>query len=153
MRIARVPEEQGTNASFSFLRRKRKPWGIFSKTLVPKGGLEPPHLTAYAPQTYVSTNSTTWANLKAQYFKPGAPSRVRTYNQRFRRPLLFQLSYGCESSLPEQVKRIIEKISKKANYFTLFFQNCDGSTHISSESFSCFQLFPEHILDINLTLC
>ena len=25
----------------------------------------------------------------------GAPSRVRTYNQRFRRPLLFQLSYGC----------------------------------------------------------
>ncbi len=28
----------------------------------------------------------------------GAPSRVRTYNQRFRRPLLFQLSYGCRLS-------------------------------------------------------
>ena len=26
----------------------------------------------------------------------GAPSRVRTYNQRLRRPLLFQLSYGCK---------------------------------------------------------
>ncbi len=24
---------------------------------VPGGGLEPPHLTAYAPQTYLSTNS------------------------------------------------------------------------------------------------
>ena len=27
--------------------------------------------------------------------RTGAPSRVRTYNQRLRRPLLFQLSYGC----------------------------------------------------------
>ena len=39
-----------------FYRQKRKP-------MVPKGGLEPPHLTAYAPQAYVSTNSTTWANV------------------------------------------------------------------------------------------
>ncbi len=33
--------------------------------LVPKGGLEPPRVAPYAPQTYVSTNSTTsacWEN-------------------------------------------------------------------------------------------
>ncbi len=29
--------------------------------MVREGGLEPPHLTAYAPQTYVSTSSTTRA--------------------------------------------------------------------------------------------
>ena len=31
------------------------------KTFVPGTGLEPAHLAAYAPQTYVSTNSTTRA--------------------------------------------------------------------------------------------
>gem|GEM_PF-4818680 len=34
---------------------------LLSNILVPKMGLEPTHLSAYAPQAYVSTNSTTWA--------------------------------------------------------------------------------------------
>lgn len=29
--------------------------------IVPRRGLEPPHLTAYAPQAYVYTSFTTWA--------------------------------------------------------------------------------------------
>ncbi len=31
---------------------------------MPKGGLEPPRVAPYAPQTYVSTNSTTSAKTK-----------------------------------------------------------------------------------------
>ncbi len=34
----------------------------FDCILVPKKGFEPSHLTAYASETYVSTNSTTWAS-------------------------------------------------------------------------------------------
>ncbi len=57
--------------------------------MVPEKGLEPLHLSAYAPQAYMSTIPSPGQKIY------GAPSRVRTYNQRFRRPLLFQLSYGC----------------------------------------------------------
>ena len=39
----------------------RKP---LTRGLVPKGGLEPPRVAPYAPQTYVSTNSTTSAQLQ-----------------------------------------------------------------------------------------
>src|SRR3990167_3225154 len=35
---------------------------------MPRGGLEPPWLAPYAPQTYVSTNSTTWAISRTNYF-------------------------------------------------------------------------------------
>ena len=49
----------------------------------------------------------------------GAPSRVRTYNQRFRRPLLFQLSYGC-MFLIWISSGIIEISLKKANFFYIF---------------------------------
>lgn len=34
---------------------------FFRRGFVPKAGLEPASLAAYAPQTYVYTNSTTWA--------------------------------------------------------------------------------------------
>lgn len=39
----------------------------------------------------------------------GAPSRVRTYNQRFRRPLLFQLSYGCMFPYSECLRIIVKR--------------------------------------------
>lgn len=45
----------------------------------------------------------------------GAPSRVRTYNQRFRRPLLFQLSYGCMSPYFGASSGIIDIKEKKSN--------------------------------------
>ena len=45
----------------------------------------------------------------------GAPSRVRTYNQRFRRPLLFQLSYGCMSPYFGASRRIIGIKDEKSN--------------------------------------
>ena len=34
-----------------------------SDFLVPRGGLEPPHLLAHEPESCVSTNSTTWAGV------------------------------------------------------------------------------------------
>ena len=34
---------------------------------VPRGGLEPPRIAPYAPQTYVSTSSTTWAFSKTKH--------------------------------------------------------------------------------------
>ncbi len=37
-------------------------------SLVPRRGLEPPSLAAYAPQAYAYTNSATWAILKNQIF-------------------------------------------------------------------------------------
>src|SRR5712692_2761274 len=43
------------------------PWSIhlcLDRGLVPKGGLEPPRVAPYAPQTYVSTSSTTSACLE-----------------------------------------------------------------------------------------
>ena len=39
---------------------------------MPKGGLEPPRVTPYAPQTYVSTNSTTSAKGGLSVFKLAA---------------------------------------------------------------------------------
>ena len=33
------------------------------RSLVPRGGLEPPHLSAHEPESCVSTNSTTWAGV------------------------------------------------------------------------------------------
>ena len=93
----------------SFLRM-RVFWDFL---MVPEGGLEPPHLSAYAPQAYMSTIPSPGQKIY------GAPSRVRTYNQRFRRPLLFQLSYGC-MFLIWISRRIIEKYVKKANFFYIF---------------------------------
>ncbi len=37
---------------------------------MPKGGLEPPRVAPYAPQTYVSTNSTTSASEKIESIRP-----------------------------------------------------------------------------------
>ena len=50
-------------------------------------GLEPTHLSAYAPQAYVSTNSTTWANLRKVFLMRffalfGASSENRTRTSR-----------------------------------------------------------------------
>ena len=39
----------------------KKPCGFFSKNSVPRTGLEPARLATYAPETYASTNSATWA--------------------------------------------------------------------------------------------
>ena len=127
--------------------------------MVPEGGLEPPHLSAYAPQAYMSTipspGQNYWIYLYLYMYPSrvsshfvetrsreygsrifavahfeshiyhsitragegfyGAPSRVRTYNQRFRRPLLFQLSYGCVFPYNSGSSWIIEKSVKKAN--------------------------------------
>ena len=98
-----------TLKKLSFLRM-RVFWDFL---MVPEGGLEPPHLSAYAPQAYMSTIPSPGQKIY------GAPSRVRTYNQRFRRPLLFQLSYGC-MFLIWISRRIIEKYVKKANFFYIF---------------------------------
>ena len=37
---------------------------MFSKNSVPRTGLEPARLATYAPETYASTNSATWAYLR-----------------------------------------------------------------------------------------
>ena len=42
---------------------------VFKKKTVPGTGLEPAYLTAYAPQTYVSTNFTTRAGLRGKAAK------------------------------------------------------------------------------------
>ena len=48
-------------AEMSRSYEENKKWSydfsIGNSTSVPGGGLEPPHLAAYAPQTYLSTNS------------------------------------------------------------------------------------------------
>jgi hypothetical protein len=41
--------------------------------VVPKGGLEPPRVAPYAPQTYVSTNSTTSARPKTLNYQTLCP--------------------------------------------------------------------------------
>lgn len=43
----------------SDIRHQDIGYPISETYVVLRGGLEPPHLTAYAPQTYVSTSSTT----------------------------------------------------------------------------------------------
>lgn len=108
----------------SFGKRKtpifRREFLIFP--MVPKGGLEPPHLSAYAPQAYMSTISS-----PGQIFS-GAPSRVRTYNQRFRRPLLFQLSYGCLfSTYPESNSADYRKNFLKGKFFLRIWKYADNS--------------------------
>src|SRR6185312_9200744 len=45
--------------------------------MVPRTGLEPARLTAHAPQTCVSTNSTTWANKWGRANKTDAPGLVQ----------------------------------------------------------------------------
>ena len=60
--------------------------------MVPEMGLEPTHLAAYAPQTYVSTippPGQILSDFLTTEVIIGAPSRIRTYNQRLRRPLLY----------------------------------------------------------------
>ena len=51
--------------------------------LVPKGGLEPPRVAPYAPQTYVSTNSTTSAH-SSELFVVQRLARAITYSASFR---------------------------------------------------------------------
>ena len=44
------------------LRKKLSRWfNTLKIVIVPRTGLEPAHLAAYAPETYASTNSATWA--------------------------------------------------------------------------------------------
>ncbi len=63
-----------------------------------------------------------WLFVFVPLCETGAPSRVRTYNQRLRRPLLFQLSYGCVLSLSECL-RIIARRWENANFFRAFRVN------------------------------
>ena len=42
---------------------------VLSSYMVPKRGLEPPHLAATASKAVVSTNSTTWAYVHSIYFQ------------------------------------------------------------------------------------
>jgi len=69
---------------------------------VPWTGLEPAHLSKYAPQTYVSTNFTTRAKLLAYEGNravacpiPSAcdPAGTRTQGPYIKSVLLYQLSY------------------------------------------------------------
>ena len=53
---------------------------------MPLRGLEPPHLSAYAPKAYVYTNFTTAAALYAQ--------KESNLHHQFRRLVLYPLSYG-----------------------------------------------------------
>src|SRR5438128_12582757 len=49
------------------------PWSIhlcLDRGVVPKGGLEPPRVAPYAPQTYVSTSSTTSASSRETLYRP-----------------------------------------------------------------------------------
>jgi hypothetical protein len=60
-------------------RRSRDCFRTFGFGLVPKGGLEPPRVAPYAPQTYVSTSSTTSA-LLTSLPETVSPERVQYPN-------------------------------------------------------------------------
>jgi hypothetical protein len=61
-----------------FLERNVQDQHDFRK-VVPKGGLEPPRVAPYAPQTYVSTSSTTSAIRQASVLEALSNHQVEDY--------------------------------------------------------------------------
>ena len=57
-----------------------------SERLVPRTGLEPACLSTHAPETCASTNSATWAFLRAE-------NETRTRDPNLGKVMLYQLSY------------------------------------------------------------
>ena len=75
---------------------------------VPRGGLEPPRIAPYAPQTYVSTNSTIWA--------------MTSRGPRFAGPLDAAASVCWPCCSPEKGTSLyLAPISGAANYFFFSF--------------------------------
>lgn len=66
-----------------FLFKKKQHSLLFKNIMVPKGGLEPPHRLAYAPQAYVSTNSTTWAKMKIVVHPVGFEPTTAGFEDRY----------------------------------------------------------------------
>ena len=65
--LHRMPFESCRCASSCFaFRAKKKPACAGLTCLVPRRGLEPPHLTAHGPEPCASTNSAIWAMLLAE---------------------------------------------------------------------------------------
>lgn len=56
--------------------------------LVPRRGLEPPSLAAYAPQAYAYTNSATWAGVRHAQFRFAHYSETVRYLQTKPQPSL-----------------------------------------------------------------
>ena len=75
---------------------------------VPRTGLEPAHLTIYAPETYASTNSATWA---------GAVNETRTRDPDLGKVVLYQLSYHRRMSKTDARRQGVKSECK----VTLFF--------------------------------
>ena len=53
---------------------------------MPKGGLEPPRVAPYAPQTYVSTNSTTSASEKIEAVRTNQIIKMITWLELEKQP-------------------------------------------------------------------
>jgi hypothetical protein len=64
------------------------------RRMVPKGGLEPPRVAPYAPQTYVSTSSTTSAVSRARWSSEGCLLFIRLLISR-----LLVVGLSCVSRL------------------------------------------------------
>ncbi len=82
---------------------------------VPRTGLEPARLATYAPETYASTNSATWAsrsfrkskqNIRSAHFFRRAANETRTRDPDLGKVVLYQLSY-CRSAFSKSCYRML----------------------------------------------